>query len=253
MRDVKGVIAVGLAVVCGLFVAGASAAPASFTLRFDGVHVADSSLPAGIRHEGRFTASAPFCPAGHAVDAQDVEIEPLTVMRTFTCDDGSGSVTAFLPAIAAEHGGIGTWKIVSGTGRYEALRGIGTYAGRLVSGDPSVFETIVFTTAWQGVVDFDTAAPTITATASAKKLRKPPRTYTIRTSVDAHEGPVTYSVDIRAGKAYLALRQGTLATGRAIVASRIRAPKGVRRVTVTITVADVVGNTSTKTLSVRVR
>jgi hypothetical protein len=242
-----------LVVAVGALVGGASGAPTSFRLEFAGHHVVDTNLPGGIRHEGRFTASAPFCPVGTAVDIRDIEVEPLTVLRTYTCDDGSGSFTALMPALAGEHGGTGTWKIVAGTGRYATLRGLGTYTGHIVSGDPNVFETIVYTTSWEGTVDFDTVAPTVTSRATAKKLRKPPRSYSIRTSVDAHEGPVTYSVDVRAGKAFLALKQGTSATGRVTTTSRVHAPRGVRKLTVIVTVSDAVGNETATTLSLGLR
>jgi hypothetical protein len=152
-------LVIGLATAIASIAGSASATPTSFTLSFQGSHVTDPSFPAGLRHEGRFTASAPFCPAGKAVDTRDVELEPLTVLRTHTCDDGTGSFTALMPAVAGEHGGGGSWKIVEGTGRYATLRGIGTYAGHIISGDPQVFETIVFETSWQGVVDFDIADP----------------------------------------------------------------------------------------------
>src|SRR6476646_1171512 len=93
----------------------ARATPTAFTLTLDGRHAEDPTLPAGIRHEGRFTASAPACPAGTAQDISDVVVDPLTVLRSFTCDDGSGSFTVLLPQVASEHAGSGTWKIVSGT------------------------------------------------------------------------------------------------------------------------------------------
>jgi hypothetical protein len=242
-----------LLLALGCLVGGAGGAPATFSLVFEGAHVFDTSLPAGIRHEGRFTASAPFCSAGKAVDTRDIEIEPLTVLRTHTCDDGSGSFTAFMPALLGEHGGNGSWKIVDGTGGYATLRGIGTYSGHITSGDPGRFETIVYTTTWQGVVDFDAVAPTVDAIATSKKLRKPARTYSVRTVLDAHEGPVTYSVDIRAGKSFLAFKQGTTTSGKTTTTLRIRAPRGARSVQVIVTVSDRVGNENTSTRTVKLK
>jgi hypothetical protein len=174
-------------------------------------------------------------------------------MRTHTCDDGTGTFTAFMPTVRGEHGGGGSWKIVEGTGRYATLRGVGTYTGHIVSGDADRFETIVYTTSWQGVVDFDAVAPTLTASATAKRLPKPSRAYSVRAVVDAHEGPVTYSVDFRAGKVLLALKRGTAASGRVTTDARFRAPRGVPTVSVIVKVADVVGNESATTLSVRLR
>jgi hypothetical protein len=247
--------AVGFAIAIAWIATGAAAAPTSFTLQFSGKHVPNTNpaLKADLSHEGRFSASAPLCPTGPAVDTKDVELEPLSVMRTHTCDDGTGTFTAFMPTVRGEHGGGGSWKIVEGTGRYATLRGVGTYTGRLVSGDPDRFETIVYATSWQGVVDFDAVAPTLTANATAKKLKKPTRTYSVRAVLDAHEGPVTYSVDFRAGKALLALKSGTAASGRVTTSVRFRAPRGVRTVKVIVTVTDVVGNESSTTLSVGLR
>lgn len=249
-----------LRLVLGIFVAvaafgsaGAGAAPTSLTLVFDGAHVPDASLPAGLNHKGRFTAGPPLCASGTAQDVQDVELEPLTVLRSHTCDDGSGSFTALIPAAVNEHSGIGSWKIVAGTGRYETLRGVGTYVGKLVSGDPQNFLTIVFQTTWRGVVDFDAVPPTLTATARAKKLRRPPRTYTIRTAIDGHEPNISYSVDIRAGKRYLALKTGTSSSGTLTVNLKIRAPRKTGNVSVIVTAGDAVGNESTTTLVVKVK
>ncbi len=233
--------------------AGASGAPTPITLSFDGMHVADPSFPVGLRHEGRFTAAPPLCAHGSAVDVEDVETAPLSVLRKYTCDDGSGTFTVFLPTVRAEHGGNGTWKIVDGTGRYATLRGIGTYTGHRVSGDPNDFVTIVYQASWHGVVDFDAVGPTLTARASAKKLRRPPRTYNVRTIIDAHEPNFAYSVDIRAGKQYLALKTGTSTSTPLTVTRRIRAARGTRTVTVLVTVADAVGNESTTTLVVELK
>ena len=103
----------------------ASAAPEPFLLTFDGAHFPDSTLEGGISHAGRFTASAPFCSAGEAHDVYHViEGEFLSVHRIHTCDDGSGSFTAWMPTVRNEHGSAtGAWKIVEGTRQYPTLRG----------------------------------------------------------------------------------------------------------------------------------
>lgn len=98
-----------------------------------------------------------------------------------------------------------------------------TIHGKLASGNPNDFPTIVYQTTWQGVVDFDAAGPTLTATAQSKKLRRAPRTYTIRTAIDGHEPNIKYSVDIRAGRSYLALKTGATSSGKLVVKSTIRA------------------------------
>jgi hypothetical protein len=252
-----GVFAASLSVAVALLATGARGSPASFTLSFDGMHVLDSSLPAGLRHEGRFTASAPFCPAGKAVDVRDLATEPLTVLRTSTCDDGTGTFTAYMPAVAGEHGGVGTWKIVDGTGRYATLRGIGTYTGKLISGDPDRFETIVYHTEWHGVVDFDAVPPSVQVRAGASKLKRPARTYGVRVVLtapdDVADNSVTYSVDLRAGHSYLAYKKGTSPTGTAVVKLRVQPPRGTRNLQVIVTATDPVGNEASVTRSVRLK
>jgi hypothetical protein len=101
------------------------------------------ACPQAFGQEGRFTAALPLCAHGTAVDVEDVVSDPLTVMRKYPCDDGSGTFAAFLLAIAAEHGGNGTWKIVAGADRYATLRGKGTYTRHLVSGNRDDFPSIV--------------------------------------------------------------------------------------------------------------
>jgi hypothetical protein len=156
---------------------GAEAAPTQFTLTLNGSHVPDASFPAGLRHERSFTASAPFCPTGRAVDTKDVSDQPgvgLVVLRAFICDDGSGSFIALLPA-TGEHGGFGSWRITDGTGKYATLRGVGRYKGTRLSGDSGEFEST-----WTGTVDFDADAPAIDLSGRATKLRRPAGSYTLR-------------------------------------------------------------------------
>ena len=138
VRLVGVAIGAGVAVVFACLSVGATAAPAPFLLTFDGAHPVDTTLPHGLRHDGRFTASAPFCSAGRAYDVGHSTDEGgfLNVLRIHTCDDGSGSFTADMPTVRGEHGGTGSWRILEGTGRYATLRGLGTYTGTLISGDP---------------------------------------------------------------------------------------------------------------------
>jgi hypothetical protein len=103
------------------------------------------------------------------------------------------------------------------------------------------------------VVDFDAVAPTLTASAAAKKLKKRTRTYSVRAVLDAHEGRVTYSVDFRARKSLVALELGTAASGRVTTSVRFRAPRGVRAIKVIVTITNAVGNESATTLSASLR
>lgn len=235
---------------------GATAAPTSFSLTFEASHVLDPTLPAGLRHDGRFTATAPLCSAGRAYDVRDVTVEPLEVLRLHTCDDGSGSFTALMPVVRGEHGGSGAWKIVEGTGKYATLRGMGTYTGTLISGDPNLYETITYRTEWRGVVDFDADAPAIDKfTPSARKLRRRARTYELRVGVTAHDPgmPLAYTVDVRAGRALLALKRGSTSSGQATVTLRIEPPRAARSARILLTVRDALGNEATSSRAVRLR
>jgi hypothetical protein len=239
--------------------AGAFAAPAQFTLTFDGAHVTDPASPVGLRHEGRFTASPPFCSSGRAYDVRwlDTGSAGLAVDRLHTCDDGSGSFTAFMPAdVANEHGGRGSWKIVEGTGKYAQLRGQGTYLGTLVSGDPNNFPTIVYRTQWQGVVDFDADAPVVAIpSASATKVPKRVGTYTLRVTVTVQEPstPVSYHALVHAGKtSIIPLAQKVVSTTTGAVVTLRVSVRTARSVQVAVAATDALGNGPT-TASRRVR
>ena len=248
-------IAVFLAVAFALTPARASAAPTEFSLTFEGAHVEDLSLPAGLRHDGRFTASSPFCSAGRAYDMRQVDDgASLAVWRLHTCDDGSGSFTAFMPAdVRGEHGGSGAWQIVEGTGRYTTLRGRGTYTGTLLSGNPESFSTIVYRTQWRGLVDFDADPPAIQSfTASAKKLPLARRTYSLRIAVTAQDSsaPIVFLVNVKAGRSPLATRISRAAE-KALMVLRINPPSSARGVRIALTTTDALGNTSTSSRSVK--
>ncbi|HZB23165.1 MAG TPA: hypothetical protein VE444_04915 [Gaiellaceae bacterium] len=249
-------VGVTLVTVVALVAARAVAAPTPFLLRYEGGHFVDTALPGGIRHDGRFTASAPFCAAGRAYDVRHLPGEPLGVHRLHTCDDGSGSFTALMPAVRGEHAGTGTWMIIEGTGAYASLRGRGTYTGTLISGDLNVFETISYRTEWQGVVDFDADPPAVASlTATARKLRQRTRAYDIRIALLARDTafPVSYTADLRAGRALLALKNGSTSSGRVATTIRIRPHRTARSVRVLLTLTDALGNKTTVSRSVRLR
>jgi hypothetical protein len=238
-------VGVVLSMVFALLTTGASAAPTSFSLTFEGAHATDPNFSSGLRHEGRFTASAPFCPSGRAYDADQInDGVTLTAFRLHECDDGSGSFTAFMPNARGEHGGSGTWKIVDGTGRYAQLRGQGTYIGTRLGGDPDDFSTITYRTQWQGVVDFDADPPVIQSLgASARKLPTRVRRYTLRVALSARDAsPMSYAVVVRAGGASLDSKNGSTTSGQAAVTYRIQPPRGARSVSVSVAVTDVLGN-----------
>jgi hypothetical protein len=258
MRSIAGVTLVGMGMAVALIGVGASAAPTQFSLTFDGAHFTDASFPDGIQHDGRFTASAPFCSAGRAYDVEHVVTESgfLDVMRRHVCDDGSGSMTAFMPVARNEHGGKGTWKIVEGTGKYATLRGFGTYIGTRISGDPLDFPSIVYRTAWSGVVDFDADPPAVESiAASARKLQKPTRTYSLRIAVRARDvsTPIAYTVDVRSGTTPLGFKKVSTASGLATMTLRIRPPRSAHSVRVQLAATDAVGNTANASRLVRLR
>lgn len=256
----RSALVVGIVLATGLVAGGAGAgasALSQFSLTFTGKHVADPSFPAGLHHEGRFTASAPFCPSGTAVDTRDVQDPPLWVERTHTCDDGSGSIVVSMPNVTGEDGGSGSWQIIKGSGKYATLRGSGTYTGQSLSGDPADFLSITYQTTWKGLVDFDADPPTLTLTATATKLERPRRTYSVRVAlVVRNEEPgarVTYALILQARGKYVSggSKQGSTTTGRAAFVLKVTPPSAARALQLSVRAADPVGNENTTTRAVR--
>lgn len=133
-------------------VAGASVT--SFELVLDGRHV-PATIPSGsgVMHEGTFTAAAPFCTSGTMVD---LKFEgSAAVQRSYTCGDGTGSMSMRVTTPALEHmtGGDGRWQIAGGTGSYASLRGKGTWTSVRLGGDPEDFATVTFRSTSNGIVD----------------------------------------------------------------------------------------------------
>jgi hypothetical protein len=187
-----------------------------------------------------------------------LQAEPLSVERTHTCDDGSGSIIVSLPDVAREHqGGGGSWNIIGGTGKYEKLRGSGTYGSQVLSGDPLDFSSVIYRTTWRGLVGFDADPPALTLTATATKLKLPRRTYSLRVGFAVrNEEPgarVTYSLIVQANKQYVSggSRQGSTTTGRAAFALRITPPRTARAVQISVRASDPLGNESTTTRPVK--
>ena len=88
---------------------------------------------------GTFTTSsgAGLCPSGTTMDQtratgwQSGRLNNFHVLKTFTCDDGSGSFTALVQAhyVFGSPTDSFTWNIVSGTGDYLNLHGAGSGVG----------------------------------------------------------------------------------------------------------------------------
>jgi hypothetical protein len=257
----RGACIFGLGLVAAVSTTLAGAAPSAFQLVFEGAH-APSTFPSlsGLQHEGPFTASPPFCASGHAVDIQQIASTD-TAVRRFTCKDGSGDMTAQIENFPAEHavGSTQRWTIVGGTGRYATLRGQGTWTTVSITGDLNQPATVGFITNWQGVVDFDDAAPSASISrASAKKLRRPAGVYVVAVAFSTRDGDgnaVTYRLRVRdpgVNFASLAGRSGQTQSGSAF-SLRVRPTKRARNLLIELAVSDPVGNERSITRSVRLR
>jgi hypothetical protein len=235
------ILAIGALMVVGARGAGA-AAPSSFQLVFDGKH------NEALLHEGTFTTSSAWCAAGTAADT-DIDDATLTATRLFRCTAG-GTFTAKVTPLSAEHGGIGSWQIVAGSGTLADLRGKGTFTSTRLSGgaDPA---TITFRSTWDGPADFDATPPLIALTrSSVRKLKRPKNAYDIRLTVsltDAGGGPVSFVLQLadpghRATT--FAYKVGKTASGSITKTIRIKVPKKTRRIRIGLEASDELGNTS---------
>lgn len=240
LLDVRRVLLGGF--VCAAAVAvgasGVGATPISFRLVFDGHH--GPPLGDNFRHEGSFTASAPFCASGAVVDIQHAG---LTATRLHTCADGSGTVTIRVSNYPEEHatGGTGSWRILDGTGAYATLRGKGSWTTVPIGGDDAAFtETL------SGIAGLDNIAPTIEITrAVAKKLPHPVRAYRLTLGLAARDNDaqnaVTYSISASAGGNVWS-KTGRTTTGTAVASIVFRAANTVHRVQLRLTADDPLDN-----------
>ena len=253
------VAAIGLAALIGMSTVTALAARTAahpFGLTFDGRHEADAESPVGFRHVGPFTASDPFCASGQARTLGGTDTAPLT--RLLICEDGSGTASAFFMPPDSEHGGSGTWRIVSGTGKYEKLRGHGRFTSVRTGGDPLDHGSITFRSEWTGLADLDDAPPAIAfASATAAKLRRPAGTYSIKLALalsdDTAENSVSYTLRVTTLSGIeLARRFGTATTPTVSLTLRIR-PQNARVKAVRLHLAgeDPIGNTQSLTRALR--
>jgi hypothetical protein len=224
--------------------ASASARPSPFALVYEGVH-APGAGSANLRHEGSFSATAPGCSAGQGVDVQYVH--PDGVLREYRCHDGSGSFTAFVGPVFAEHGGGGVWRILGGTGAYRKLRGQGTFDSEFVSGSASDEASIGFRSSWRGLAAFDDVPPEVRVNrSSVTKLRRPKGMYLLRialsTSDDFVGNGVEYVVLPSSGGSRLAFREGRTTSGKASVSLQVLPPSGERRLLLEVRASDPLGN-----------
>ena len=120
------------------------------------VHIdVETSLldPSGLSG-GPFTATGPavdaglICPSGDTIDvfAKAAGYQSgkgwvnLTVVKEFTCGDGSGAFLVKLQVRLDKHGDHYAWAIVAGTGAYGHLQGAGTGYGAAPLGDYDVLD-----------------------------------------------------------------------------------------------------------------
>jgi hypothetical protein len=249
MRAAVAAIAAVVVLSAGSTVA---AAPSSLQLVFEGKH--NSQL----LHDGTFTASSSYCSVGTAADVATDEAT-LTATRQFTCNAG-GTFTAKVNPLPAEHGGNGTWQIVSGSGPLADLRGKGTFTSVRTGGDPSDPETITFRSTWIGVADLDATPPVTTVTHwHLKKLKHPKRTYTVKIALsltDNGGGAVSYALELADSKKpsnALVYKAGKTTSGTVSKSFRIKVGKHTRRLRLKVDIGDEVGNESSFTKTYRLK
>jgi hypothetical protein len=237
----------------GLCAAGGAGAagPPAFHLVFDGSH------NAALLHQGTFTTTSTWCPSGTAADVS-IEEATLTATRRFTCS-GGGEFTALVRPLDAEHGGSGSWQIVSGSGALADLRGKGTFSSTRLTGDPGNPSSITFRSTWDGLADLDAAGPTVAVTSSSVKKTSVKATYSVRlvlSLADSGGGSVTYTVEVTAPSkpnSPLVYKQATTALATVTSSFRVRLPATTRRLRVKLGATDPLGNTSSVAATIRVR
>jgi hypothetical protein len=243
-----------LAIAAAILIAAGGAeatGPPSFHLVFDGRH------NASLLHEGAFATSSSLCATGVAGDLS-VDATTDTAVRRFTCATG-GEFTAKVTPLPAEHGGIGSWQIVDGTGPLANLRGKGTFTSTRLSGRPDDPATITFRSTWEGVADFDVAPPHVAVMSSTvRKLKRPKGAYDIRLALsitDAGSDLVSYVLQIVAKKPRSALvyRVGQTTTGTVTQTLRLKPAKTVRTVQLEVDATDAVGNEAALTKTIRLK
>jgi hypothetical protein len=260
MKYAAVVVGFAAAMAIGAVVAIAARSAASpFELVLTGGHEAvppSQAFPFGIRHTGTFRSGAPFCPSGTYVDLAYDALNGLEDLRRFSCDDDTGTLDVAME-MWFEHKSpfADTWRIVGGSGRFDGLRGGGTYRGEFLSGDEATFPlSVTYRSTLRGFVAFDSVAPTIRVlTAKVTKLQRPAGTYSIRLTLMMRDNEpgnaVSYTVAIEPGGGglYLAEKKGLVAPGKVTMTLRIRPARGARTVLLQLGAQDPVGNSGWST------
>jgi hypothetical protein len=142
-----------------------------------------------------------------------------------------------------------SWRILWGTGSYAGFHGRGSLRGELLGREITPAGSMVtWRGAFQGAVDRDAVAPTITLSrAAATKLPRPAGAYALKLGIglrdDVADNPVSYTLRATAGGHELARRFGTARTEAVSMTLRIRPPAGARTVRLPLNAEDPVGNT----------
>ena len=258
-RSRTHVVAAVAVAVAGLLGTGVVAEPAASTARraspfellIDGSRNPEaptSTFSLGYRREGSYAASAPLCPAGDFVDLNyGLSGNWITGLSRFTCGDGSGSVTARTWLVSADDelvSCVGAWQILGGTGEYEELRGMGTYASIQQSGAVEDDAAPSYVEAWSGRIAFDDVAPTV-AVSRVSASHGARDDYLIRVELSTRDNvrgnPVSFLLTAWS-RFLLAAKSGTTSTGTASIAVRIRPVEAARRIRLKVEVWDPVGN-----------
>jgi hypothetical protein len=248
------VVTVGVLAAVVALIGGADAAPTALQLVFDGHHVvAAFPTPTGLSHEGPFTSTSSLCPSGYA---RDIAQTDQLATRLFTCDGSDGTFTATVTPHLAEHGGVGSWRIIGGTGSLDDLRGKGSFSSVLTSGDPNDFLSISFRSTWQGTIDLDATPPTVAIARQAlRKLARPRRTYVMQLALsfsDNNKADVTYTLTlVNPRNLFVFVRKSGQASGTIAWTFRLRPPSTSRLLRLSVTATDQVGNAANLTKTIR--
>jgi hypothetical protein len=186
--------------------------------------------------EGTFTAAAPLCSSGTWKDIGGT----IAIKTRHTCADGTGTFDFEVSGVGTFHFGAGS------TGRYKSLRGKGSCS--IVQGDDGSF-----TRSCHALADFDSTPPTV-AVKSLDVLYSG-RGFNLQAAFTTKDNvapnAVKYRVSVSAAGRALSHATGTTPGGLVRVSLRARLPKRARRFTVSVRVADPLGNARTVARSMR--
>jgi hypothetical protein len=245
-------LALGLASLIGVGAAMVPAAPAStaasaFELTLEEIATFDDELV--FKHQGTFRSGAPFCGSGTMVDP----LSPHGALQ-LACDDGSGSLTVSIaPVSQVASPWNATWRIRDGSGSYAGLRGKGSLRTEVLRSDPGGFAS---RSTFQGVVDRDAVAPTITLSSTVTKLGRPAGAYSINVALalrdDVEGNPVSYTLRVATihRGIELARTSDTTTNPTRTLTFRIKPPR-VKAVRLQLAAEDPLGNASSLTRALK--